>query len=100
MQNGLWIRHVDRDPLTRFFGSGIIKSRKFIERHTPGQLPDDGLVTEFPDEFEGDGVGAFLAFRECLAPEQRDFMGQSMSGVSDLINSTGRNHRARFELPP
>src|SRR5437763_12439367 len=91
---------VRRIPLTRLFGSGIIKSRKFVERHTPWQFPDGGLVTEFPDEFEGDGIGAFLAFRECLASEQRDFMGQSMSGMPDLINSTGRNNRARFELPP
>jgi len=85
--------------LTCPFRSGIIKSWKFVERHTPRQLPDDGLVTEFPDELERDGIGAFLAFWKCLAPQQRDFMGQSMSGVSDLINSTGRNHRARFELP-
>jgi hypothetical protein len=86
--------------LTRLCGSRIIKNWKFIERQTPRQLPNDGLVTERPDKFEGYGVGAFLAFRECLAPEQRDFMGQAMSGVNDLINSTGRNHRARFEFPP
>ena len=87
-------------PLTRFYRSGIINNGKFVERQTPWQLPDDGLVTEFPGEFEGDGIGAFLAFREYLTPEQRNFMGQSMSGVSNLINSTGRNHRARLELPP
>jgi len=86
--------------LSRLCGSGIINNRKFVERHAPWQLPDDRLVTEFPDEPEGNGIGAFLAFRECLGPEQRDFMGQSMSGVSDLINSTGRNHHTRLELPP
>ena len=86
--------------LARLCGSGIINNRKFVERHTPWQLPDDGLVTEFPGEFEGDGIGAFLAFRECFASEQRDFMGQSMTGVNDLINSAGRNQRPRLELPP
>jgi hypothetical protein len=86
--------------LSRLCGSGIINNRKFVERHPPWQLPDDRLVTEFPDELEGNGIGAFLAFRECLGPEQRDFMGQSMSGVSDRINSTGRNHHPRLELPP
>ena len=52
------------ESLSRLCGSGIINNRKFVERHAPWQLPDDGLITEFPDEFEGDGIGAFLAFRE------------------------------------
>jgi hypothetical protein len=86
--------------LTRLCGSAIIENRKFVERYTPWQFPDDGLVTEFPDQFEGDGIGAFLAFGECLASEQRDFMRQSMSRVSHLINSTGGNSRTRLELPP
>jgi hypothetical protein len=86
--------------LTRLCGSGIVKNRKFIERDTPCQLPDDGVVSELPDQPEGDGIGAFLAFRECLALDQRDLMRQAMSGVADPINSSGRDNRARLELPP
>lgn len=86
--------------LTGPCGSGIVKHRKLVESNTPWQFPDDGLVSEFPDEREGDGICAFLAFRECLAPNQRYFMRQSMSGVADLVNSAGRDNRARLELPP
>ena len=62
------------ESLSRLCGSGIINNRKFVERHARWQLPDDGLITEFPDELECDSTRTFLASGECLAPEQRDFI--------------------------